>query len=284
MAIIALVLVVLGLGLVGMTVTAESLRRQRLRAFFANEPPPTSRDLVVTTIDRLPVSRSDVGIVAGAVAAGVLIGLVSASAILGAVVAIVVVAVPLAMRGRTRRREMALLRGQMADGLTSIASSMSAGSSFLRSLYELSAEARPPLATYLDQVMNEIEVGVSPSDAFTAMAARSELEPAAWLAHLLRVQESTGAPLVGLLERLADHVKQGDGIQREVRALTAEGRMSAYVIAALPAALVVLLELTDPGYLDLFTQGWGIVVAVGMAVSIAAGLALITRMVDSVEV
>jgi tight adherence protein B len=284
MAILALVLVVLGLGLIGMTATSESLRRQRLRAFFAGDPPPTSRDLVVTTIDRLPVSRTDVGIVVGAVAVGVLIGIVSASAILGAVVVIAVVAVPLAFRARRRRREMALLRSQMADGLTSIAASMSAGSSFLRSLYELTAEARPPLATYLDQVMNEIEVGVSPSDAFTTMAARSGLEPAAWLAHLLRVQESTGAPLVGLLERLSDHVKQGDGIQREVRALTAEGRMSAYVIAALPAALVVLLELTDPGYLDVFTEGWGIVVAVGMAVSIAAGLALITRMVDSVEV
>ena len=284
MILLAIVIVVLGVGLVAVTVTAESLRRQRLRAFFAGEVGPRRADVVVGALRQLPVNRTSGLVLVGAFVGGVAVALVAGSALLGGLFALLAVVVPLAVRSRNRRRQDLLLRSQMADALESIASSMTAGSSFMRSLYELSADARPPLAGELDLVLNEVDVGVSPADAFRSMAERTGLGPAAWLSHLLRVQETTGAPLVSMLKGLADHVKQGDGIQREVRALTAEGRMSAYVIAALPVVLVLVLEVTDPDYLDVFTTGWGVVTSIAMVISIAVGLLIVTRMVNSMEV
>jgi tight adherence protein B len=284
MVLLAIVIVVLGVGLVAITITAESLRRQRLRAFFAGEVGPRRSDVVVAALRQLPINRTSGLILLGAVAAGVLLAIVADSVLLGGLLTLTAIAVPLALRARNRRRQQQLLRSQMADALESIASSMTAGSSFMRSLYELSGDAREPLAGELDLVLNEIDVGVTPADAFRSMAERTGLGPAAWLSHLLRVQETTGAPLVHMLKALADHVKQGDGIQREVRALTAEGRMSAYVIAALPIALVLVLEVTDPDYLDVYTSGWGIAVSVGMVISVCLGLFIVTRMVNSMEV
>lgn len=284
MFLLAMVLVVLGVGLVGITLTTETMRRRRLDAFFAGDPMPRNRDLLVTALRRLPLDRNALLVMLGAVIGAVIVTVVANSAILGILFAVVVIGIPLIRRARARGREEMLLRSQMADALSSIASAMAAGSSFVRALHELSREARPPLAGELDLVLNEIDVGVSPADAFRSMAERTDLAPAAWLAHLLRVQETTGAPLVTLLKGLAEHVNQSDGIQREVRALTAEGRMSAYVIAALPLVLVVVMEVTDPDYLDIYTSGWGLVTAAGMVLSICAGLFIVTRMVNSMEV
>lgn len=284
MFLLASVLVVLGLGLVAITVTTETMRRRRLGAFFEGDEMPRHRDLLVAALRRVPLDRNALLVALAAVVGAGVVTAVTGSAIVGVLLAVVVVGVPLARRAKVRRREELLLRSQMADALSSIASAMIAGSSFVRGLHELSREARPPLAGQLDLVLNEIDVGVTPADAFRGMAERTGLGPAAWLSHLLRVQETTGAPLVTLLKGLAEHVNQSDGIQREVRALTAEGRMSAYVIAALPVVLVVILELTDPDYLDIYTSGWGLVTAVGMVVSVCAGLFIVTRMVNSMEV
>lgn len=284
MVLLAVVIVVLGIGLVAITVTAESLRRQRLRAFFAGEMGPRRSDVVVATLSQVPLDRNALFVLLGTVVGATVVALVTGSILLAGLLALVAITVPLALRARNRRRQDLLLRSQMADALESIASSMVAGSSFMRGLHELSADARPPLAHELDLVLNEIDVGVTPADAFRSMAERTNLGPAAWLSHLLRVQEKTGAPLVSMLKGLADHVKQGDGIQREVRALTAEGRVSAYVIAALPLILVVVLEVTDPTYLDIYTRGWGIVVSIGMILSVCVGLFIVTRMVNSMEV
>jgi tight adherence protein B len=284
MMLLAIVIVVLGVGLVAITVMAESLRRQRLRAFFAGEAGPRRADVVVAAMRQLPLNRISALVLLGAVVGGGLVALLTGSVLLGGLLTLVAIAVPLALRARARRHRDLLLRSQMADALESIASSMSAGSSFMRGLYELSADARQPLAGELDLVLNEVDVGVTPADAFRSMAERTGLGPAAWLSHLLRVQETTGAPLVTMLKGLADHVKQGDGIQREVRALTAEGRVSAYVIAALPVVLVLVLEVTDPDYLDIYTTGWGIAASVAMVLSVCAGLFIVTRMVNSMEV
>lgn len=283
MAFGAAVLVILGLVLIGSTIARESLRRRRLHAFFAYEEAPPPVDVVRAVVGRLPVNRWTGVILVAVVLGASAVAVVADSVMLGVLFAIVALGIPVVLREHRQRQEQLLLRSQMADALMSIASSMSAGSSFVRSLHEISNEARPPLASHLDQVLNEIDVGVAPSDAFRSMAERSGLAPAAWLAHLLRVQESTGSPLVAMLQRLAAHVQQGDGLQREVRALTAEGRMSAYVIAALPVGLVIILELTDPTYLDPFTKGWGIVFSVAMVASICFGLVVVTRMVHSLE-
>jgi len=284
MALLAAVLIVLGVGLVGITVTTESMRRRRLAAFFAGDELPRHRDLLASGLRRLPLDRNARRGARGAGLGAVVVIAVTGSTLIGVLLAIIVMAIPLIRQARARRREELLLRSQMADALASIASAMASGSSFVRALHELSREVRPPLAGELDLVLNEIDIGVTPADAFRSMAERTELAPAEWLAHLLRVQETTGAPLVTLLKGLADHVKQGDGIQREVQALTAEGRMSAYVIAGLPLALVVMLEISDPDYLDIYTSGWGIVASVGMVLSVVAGLFLVTRMVNSLEV
>jgi tight adherence protein B len=200
--------------------------------------------------------------------------------VLGAVAAVV----SFGVRSGRRRRHREILRTQFADSIASLASSMSAGNSFLRSFQQLEVTSVSPLRPHLAHTLNEVDLGEPVSIAVESMARRTQLVEAAWLAHVLRVQELTGSPIAALLQELAALVRQTDSLQREIRALTAEGRISAYVIAALPLALAAILSATNPGYLDPFSHGWGLAVTVGMVAAICGGLLIMSVMVRSVEV
>ena len=263
----------------------EITRRRRMRAFFAWEPLPSAPTDWWRSLNRRlhPDRRAlTILVVGGALALIVLVVMDSvllAVLLVGGSIGAVVMS-----RSRAERRTRLLLRSQMADGMSSIASSMTAGSSFLEGLQELTRDSKPPLRAELEQALDEIEIGVSAADAFHALAARTDLAPARWLSHLLRLQETSGSPLAPMLQRLANLVHRDDELAREVQALTAEGRMSAWVIAALPIGMIVFLELSQPTYLDSFLSGGWLLVGVGLVASIVVGLVVINRMVTSLEV
>ncbi len=263
----------------------EVTRRRRMRAFFAWQPlPGAPSEWWRSANRRLHFDRRALVILVagGCLAVFVLLALDSvllAVLLVGGSVGAVVMT-----RGRAVRRTRLLLRSQIADGMSSIASSMTAGSSFLQGLQELTRDSKAPLRPELEQALDEIEIGVSPADAFHGLAVRTDMAPARWLSHLLRLQETSGSPLAPMLNRLANLVHRDDELQREVQALTAEGRMSAWVIAALPIGMVVFLELSQPSYLDSFLSGMWLLVGVGLVASIVIGLVIINRMVNSLEV
>src|SRR5690242_11739006 len=124
MFLLASVLVVLGVGLVAITVTTETMRRRRLSAFFEGDAMPRHRDLLVTALQRVPLDRNALLVALAAVVGAVVVTALTDSAIVGVLLAVVVVGIPLARRAKVRRREELLLRSQMADALSSIASAM----------------------------------------------------------------------------------------------------------------------------------------------------------------
>ncbi len=81
------------------------------------------------------------------------------------------------------------------------------------------------------------------------------------------------------MHTLADFIRAREEIRREIDVLTAEGKISAYVLGALPPFLAVFIQVSNPGYLDPMFQGWGWVVIGGAAASIALGMVIILRMV-----
>lgn len=281
---IAYFLIVIGLTLTATAVAADVSRQRRLTDFLRNTEAGPRRPLPRRGAPDLIADASllvCLGVTVGVGAAAFALSRAGATAIVLAAVAAVV---SFGMRSSRRRRHRDILRTQFADSIASLASSMSAGNSFLRSFQQLEITSVPPLRPHLAHTLNEVDLGEPVSIAVESMARRTQLVEAAWLAHVLRVQELTGSPIAGLLQELAALVRQTDSLQREIRTLTAEGRISAYVIAALPLALAAVLSLSNPGYLDTFSQGWGLVATLGMVVAILGGLLIMSLMVRSVEV
>jgi tight adherence protein B len=88
-----------------------------------------------------------------------------------------------------------------------------------------------------------------------------------------------GGKLAVLLHTLAVFIRAREEIRREIDVLTAEGKVSAYVLGALPVFLGVFIQVTNPGYLDPMFRGWGWVFLGGAALSVTVGMLVIFRMI-----
>lgn len=168
---------------------------------------------------------------------------------------------------------------QLADALGLIASSMSAGHTFLRSIQMLCEEADPPVSTEFSRVVAETLLGGQLIDSLERMALRLEIPDLNWAVQAVRIQQGTGGKLSDVLTTLADFMRARQEVRREVKVLSAEGRMSAYLLSALPVFLFIAIQVISPGYLSVFFKGWGLAVLVATGAFLAVGIAIIFRMV-----
>jgi tight adherence protein B len=95
----------------------------------------------------------------------------------------------------------------------------------------------------------------------------------------IRIQQNVGGKLADLLYTLAEFMRGREEIRREVKVLTAEGRMSAWVLGALPVGLFFAVKTMSPGYLDPMMRAPGVFALIGAGVSVAVGIGMIMRMV-----
>jgi tight adherence protein B len=111
------------------------------------------------------------------------------------------------------------------------------------------------------------------------MAARLDIRDVDWVVQAIRIQQTVGGKLADLLHTLADFIRAREEIRREVDVLTAEGRISAWVLGGLPLFLLVAISTLNPGYMDPMYQGWGPVWLAGSAVLCGVGVGVINKMV-----
>jgi tight adherence protein B len=171
------------------------------------------------------------------------------------------------------------LEEQLPDALSLIASSLSAGHTFLRAVQMMTEEASAPLKEEFDRVIYETRLGDPLVDSLERMSKRMEIRDLEWVVQAIRVQQTVGGKLADLLHTLADFMRSREEVRREVDVLTAEGRISAYVLGALPIGLLVVISTLNPGYMKPMFRGWGLWWLGGTAVSIAFGMGMILNMV-----
>ncbi len=184
---------------------------------------------------------------------------------------------------RARRRADRFAR-QLPDALDLVAGSMDAGHTFLRSIQLMSDEFDAPLSDEFGRVVAETQLGLPLVTSLERMAARIRLRDVDWMVQAIHIQQTVGGSLSDLLGTLADFMRSRDEVRREIRVLTAEGRLSAWILAAMPVVLFVAVQVVNPGYLEPMLQGWGLVWLGLTLTSIGVGTWIILRMVDSVDV
>ena len=211
-----------------------------------------------------------------AVLAGFLIG-----NIIGSVVALLLVAmVSWYIPTRRANKRIKQMQEQLPDALALMAASVEGGQTFQRSIDMYRRDARAPMSEELDRVMAEVAVGSDLVVALENMAERSGVEDLTWAVEAVRIQQSTGGRLAPILHTLAAFMRTRQEVRREVQTLSAEGRMSGYVLFAIPLFLVVALEMKDPSYLDPMLHGAGLIVLIGTAGLMALGFWIVRRMVN----
>jgi tight adherence protein B len=169
---------------------------------------------------------------------------------------------------------------QLPDALSLIAGSLSAGHTFLRAIQMMCEEAEAPLSEEFARVVSETRLGDPLIDSLERMARRLEVRDLVWVVQAIRIQQTVGGKLGDLLHTLADFIRAREEIRREVLVLTAEGRISAWVLGALPVFLLLMVRTVSPDYMDPLFQGTGLFLLLGAAASVVVGVLIIRRMVQ----
>jgi len=239
------------------------------------------RLLLLLDQSRLPLRPGEFVLLVAAAAAGggAFLAAITANAVVGLVAVLVSPVAGMAYLRRRISRRTRQFEEQFPDALTLIGSSLSAGHTFLRSIQLMCEEADPPISDEFARVVSETQLGDPLVDALARMAERLDIRDVDWVVQAIRIQQTVGGKLADLLHTLADFIRAREEIRREVNVLTAEGRMSAYVLGALPVILAIFVQVTNPDYLAPMFRGWGIAWLLGAAVSICVGMAIILRMV-----
>jgi tight adherence protein B len=95
----------------------------------------------------------------------------------------------------------------------------------------------------------------------------------------IRIQQTVGGKLADILHTLAEFIRARQEVRREVQVLSAEGRMSAYVLGGLAPFMLLAVQVTNPNYLSPLFRGWGLAVLLFTAGLMAVGTVIIFRMI-----
>jgi tight adherence protein B len=199
----------------------------------------------------------------GLVLGGVLIGLLlAAAAPLGA---------KLLLKFRAGRRQAAFA-DQLDDSLQLMAGSLRAGHSLLRAVDSVSQEAAAPTSEEFSRIVNETRVGRDLNDALDEVAARMGSDDFVWVAQAIAIHREVGGNLAEVLDAVGHTIRERDAIRRQVKALSAEGKLSAIVLMALPFGVTGFISLTNPAYLARFTESFvGYAMLAGAAFMLLVG-------------
>lgn len=181
------------------------------------------------------------------------------------------------------RRSAAFL-AQLPDTLNLMAGSLTAGYSLPQAVDAVVREGSEPILSEFNKALVDARLGVPIEDALESVADRMDSEDFRWVVMAVRIQRDVGGNLAEILKTVSDTLRERERLRRQVRVLSAEGRLSGLILGALPIVFAGYLLLTRPEYLKpLVSDPMGVVMIIGGAVLMVVG-ALWMRKVVKVEV
>jgi tight adherence protein B len=211
----------------------------------------------VLVVGLTTVLGSAIGVMVG----GLLLGL--------AVMALVPLGAKLLVKLRVSRRQAAFA-DQLDDSLQLMAGSLRAGHSLLRAVDSVASEADAPTSEEFARIVNETRVGRDLNDALDEVAERMGSEDFVWVAQAIAIHREVGGNLAEVLDAVGHTIRERNAIRRQVKALSAEGKLSAIVLMALPFGVTGFISMSNPAYLAKFTQS-----LTGYAMLAVAGVMLL---------
>jgi len=179
---------------------------------------------------------------------------------------------------RTRRRKA--FNAALPDALQLMSGALEAGLSLPQSADSIVKEGIEPIASEFRRALVETRLGVNLEDALDGVAERLQSEDLHWVVMAIRIQRPIGGNLAELLGTVAATMREREYMRRQVAALAAEGKLSAYVLGGLPPAFLLYLFFTNGDYvMPLFTTPMGLVMLLGAGLLLTVGVFWMSKMV-----
>ena len=183
-----------------------------------------------------------------------------------------------------QRRVNARLRQFESDlpvMLSVVSSSLRSGLTFAQALDTAVADDKGEIGRQMRRALTEMRVGATLDEALMRVAQRMGSEDLRWAVTALAIQREVGGSLSKILDTSAEAIRGRAELRREVRTLSAEGRLSAYVLLGLPVLIFAFLAISRPDYVSVFwSEPIGVAMLIAMLAAFAAGWAWLRRLVE----
>ncbi|MBA2718547.1 MAG: type II secretion system F family protein [Chloroflexi bacterium] len=151
--------------------------------------------------------------------------------------------------GRRKSGRLNAFNKNLPDTITLLANGLRAGSSFLQAVELVVRESRPPISTEFSRVIREVNLGLPFEQAMENMVRRVKSEDLELMATAINIQHTVGGNLAEILDSIAFTIRERVRIKGEIRTLTAQQRLSGYVVGFLPIALAGFLFVAAPNFM-----------------------------------
>ena len=204
--------------------------------------------------------------------------------VIGSVSAAVAFLAPRFYLRTLKKQRLAKFNEQLEDALLSMSSALKAGFSITQALENVASENRYPISFEFTLLSQELRLGVQFDTALRKMADRLESQDFELVAVAIITARQTGGELTSVLEELAGVIRERMRITQRVRALTAQGRMQAWLISCVPFVLMFAMTHLAPDLMDAFFNSVvGVVVLLAVALMVVGGFLWI-RKITTIEV
>ncbi|MEJ7804680.1 MAG: type II secretion system F family protein [Telluria sp.] len=188
---------------------------------------------------------------------------------------------PIGYVRHARRKRLQKFESQLPDALDMMGRALRAGHAFPTALKMVGEEMPEPVAEEFRTVFDEVNFGIAMQDALTSLAARVPVTDLRFFVIAVMIQRETGGNLAELLNNITIIMRDRVKLFAKVRVLSAEGKMSAWVLCLLPFAAGLMIQITNPAFLAvLYTDPVGRLLMYGALTLMVAGIFAMRRIID----
>lgn len=215
---------------------------------------------------------------------GTIVAMWLLAVLLSGIFAVLGLGVPFIVRGMLKRKLRKVRNAfadQLPDSLQVLASALRAGHSLIGALAVVVEESAEPSKREFGRIVTDEQLGVPLEEALDRVAKRMASRDLDQVSVVAELQRRTGSNSAEVLDRVTETVRERFALRRLVKTLTAQGRMSRWVLTCLPLGLMLVIALLNPGYLHpLLHTGFGKVLLVMGAIMVTTGSLIIKQIVE----
>ncbi len=194
---------------------------------------------------------------------------------------IVGVAAPISWVMIKKGKRLALLGTQLSDALGILCNALRVGQSVQTAMKNVAEEMEEPISREFMRVYRETQYGMSLETSLARLVSRTKNPDLDLMCSAILIQRQIGGNLAVILQNISETINQRIRLRGEVKTLTSAGRMSGYIIGALPVLIIVLLMFINPGYIDMFfsTHSGRVMLVISIVLE-AIGFALVQKIIN----
>jgi tight adherence protein B len=234
----------------------------------------TIEDLLEQAGKDYHASRIILAIIAFTIMAGIAAFYFTGNIVATSVAALITGALPYLKLKSDRKKRLDLFEEQLPEALDMMSRALRAGYPFNEAMHYIAEEMQDPISKEFRITFQEINYGRDIRQAFNYMLMRIPSTNLIAATTAILIQRETGGNLAELLDKIADILRKRFRFQRRVKTITAESRMSAWVLSLLPFAVFLIISIRSPEYVKpLFDTDMGnVILGIGLVLQVIGSL------------